>query len=142
MFESDLPIIGNWLEICGIDVEEYVAMLWNNCSADGLEVWITSLALGQPLNIIFESAVWLTAGDGFDHAYPSLLLTSHEEAILCEQEPQENVPDLSHLGAAALSQIGKRRGCPVTSIPEYLQQPDLDHMDTDPEELLEVQNTA
>ena len=87
MFESDLPIIGNWLAICRIDIEEYIAMLRNNCSADGLEVWITSLALGQPLNVIFESVVWSTMGDSFDHAYPSLLLTSYEEAILCEQEP-------------------------------------------------------
>ncbi len=105
-------------------------------------MWIASLALGKPLNIIFESVVWSTAGDEFDHTYPLLLLTSHEEVILCEQELQEDVQDLSHLGVAVPPQASRRRGCPAASIPEYQCQPDLDHTNTDPEELLEVQNMA
>ncbi len=58
------------------------------------------MALREPLNIIFESAVWSMAMDGFDHSYLSLLLTSHATTILCEAAPDED--DLSHLGAVAL----------------------------------------
>ena len=109
MYESDLPIIGNWLAIRGIDVKEYVAMLCNNCcSADGLEVWIASMALGQPLNVVLRALYGpphrtvLTM-----HTHLLELLTDYGEAILCEQEPEEDSDDLSHLGAATPPVVGK-----------------------------------
>ena len=40
-----------------MDVEEYVAEMVQGGEADGLEVWVASMALGHPLNVIFESAV-------------------------------------------------------------------------------------
>ena len=83
----------------GLSIEEYVAILEQGCDSDGLEVWIASVALGQPLNVIFESMVWSMAVDGFDHAYPSLLLTSHATAVLCMEEKEMEESDLSHLGA-------------------------------------------
>ena len=100
-YKSNVQIISSWLAVRGLTIEEYVTILEQGCESDGLEVWIASVALGQPLNIIFESSVWSTAFDGFDHSYPLLLLTSHTTVILCEEERVADKPDLSHLGAAA-----------------------------------------
>ncbi len=93
-------MILSWLAIHGLSVEEYIALLEQQRDSDGLEVWAVSIALGQPINVIFEDAVWSTAAEGFDYLYPSLLLMSHVTAVLCEEEPQEE-EDLSHLGTAA-----------------------------------------
>ena len=95
-----MQIISSWLAIRGLTIKEYVMILEQGYESDGLEVWIASVALGQPLNVIFESTVWSTAINGFDHAYPLLLLTSHATAVLCEEEKVAD-DDLSHLGAAA-----------------------------------------
>ncbi len=101
-FHLDLPIVGNWLAICGLDVEEYMTLLIEGGTADGLEVWVASIALGQPLNVIFDNSLWAMAKDGFDYLYTSLLLTSYCTAVLCECVPDEDQDDdLSHLGAAA-----------------------------------------
>ncbi len=45
-FESDLPMILSWLAICGLSVEEYIALLEQQRDSDGLEVWAASMALG------------------------------------------------------------------------------------------------
>ena len=122
-----------------------MAILEQGCNSDGLEVWIASVALGQPLNVIFESMVWSTEVDGFDHAYPSLLLTSHATAVLCMEEKVMDESDLSHLGTAAqlLSSMPHpataQKGRPVTSVPEYPRVADSDHSDTDPEEMIHAE---
>ncbi len=100
-FELDIQIISSWLAVRGLSIEEYVAILEQGCNSDGLEVWITLVALGQPLNGIFESTVWSTVVDGFDHAYPSLLLICHATAVLYMEEKEIEESDLSHLGAVA-----------------------------------------
>ena len=100
-YELDVQIISSWLAVRGLTIEEYITILEQGHESDRLEVWIASMALSQPLNIIFESLVWSTAFDGFDHSYPLLLLTSHTTVILCEEERVADKPDLSHLGAAA-----------------------------------------
>ncbi len=108
-----------------------------------MEVWAASLALGQPINIIFGDTVWSTSVEGFDHSYPSLLLTSHTTAVLCKEMLNED--DLSHLGTAAspvADSSAPRPGqyrCPIAPIPEYPAQPDSDHTDTDPDELFMVE---
>ncbi len=141
--------MGNWLAICGLDVEEYVILLMNGGAADGLEVWIASIALGQPLNIIFDNSVWAIAHDGFDYSYTSLLLTSHCTAVLCEYVPDKDQQeeDLSHLGVAAPPAAGTsgstqrkitRKGHPTMSIQEYLRRPDSSHSDTDPNKFIEA----
>ena len=98
-YESDVPIIVSWLVIHGLTVDEYVALLEQQRESDGLEVWAASMALGQPINVIFCDMVWSISVEGFDHSHPSLLLTSHATAVLCEEIPNED--DLSHLGTAA-----------------------------------------
>ncbi len=120
---------------------EYVALLqWGN-EADGLEVWVASLALGKFVNVIMDDMVWASAQEGFHHAYPSLFLTNFGWAILYEVEPED---DLSHLGAAVpvppsgglpQPQLRAQWGHPLSQIPEYPQQPDSDRSDTGPEEL-------
>ncbi len=106
---------------------------------------MASLALGKFANVIMDNTVWASAWEGFDHAYPSLLLTNFGQAILCEVEPED---DLSHLGAAVPAppsgglpqpQLKARQGCPLSQIPEYPQQPDSNRSDTDPEELFVVE---
>ncbi len=102
---------------------------------------MVSLALGKFVNVIMDDMVWASAQEGFDHAYPSFLLTNFGQVILCEVEPED---DLSHLGAAVPEppsgrlphpQLKAQQGCPLSQIPEYPQQPDSDRSDTDPEEL-------
>ncbi len=82
--------MGNWLAIHGLDVEEYITLLMDGGAADGLEVWIASIALGQLLNTIFDNSVWATACDSFDYFYTSLLLMSHCTAVLCECVPDKD----------------------------------------------------
>ncbi len=141
-FESDVQIISSWLAVRGLTIEEYVAILEQGHDSDGLEVWIASVALGQPLNMIFESTVWSTEVDGFDHAYPLLLLTSHATAVLCMEEKVMDKSDLSHLGAAAqplssmLCPAIAQKGRPLASVPEYPRVADSDHSDTDLEEMI------
>ncbi len=143
-FELDVQIISSWLAIRGLTIEEYVAILEQGCDSDGLEVWIALVALGQPLNMIFELTVWSTAVNGFDHAYPSLLLTSHATAVLCIEEKVMDESDLSHLGAAAqplssmLRPATAWKGRPLTSVPEYPRVADSDHSDTDPEDMIQA----
>ncbi len=95
--------------------------------------------------MIFESLVWFTAFDGFDHAYPSLLLTSHAIAVLCEEEREADKLDLSHLGAATLPILplpcpeATRKGRLLTSVPEYPRMADSDHIDIDPNEIIHTE---
>ncbi len=144
-YKLDVQIISSWLAIRGLTIEEYIMILEQGCESDRLEVWIASMALGQPLNIIFESSVWSTAFDGFDHSYPSLLLTSHATAILYEEEREVDEPDLSHLGAAAppvlplLYPEVTWKGRPLTLILEYPRLADSDHSDTDPDEMIHAE---
>ncbi len=61
--------------------------------------------------MVFESSVWSTALEGFDTAYPSIVLTSHCSGALCELAPDSTEEeDLSHLGAAAPKALRKHRG--------------------------------
>ena len=105
-------------------------------------MWIASVALGKPLNVIL---VWSTASDGFDHSYPLLLLTSHATAVLCEEEREADESDLSYLGAAVPPILplphpdAAQKGRPLTSIPEYPRLADSDHSDTDPDEMIHTE---
>ncbi len=142
-FDSDLPIVSSWLAIHSIDIEEYVTLLAQSGEVDRLEVWVASMALGCPLNVIFESVVWSTSVDSFNTAYQSLLMTSHYIAVLCKHalDPAEHVvtedeaEDMSHLGAAAPV---KRKGHPVTRTPEYPDRCKSDSNTTDTEQLFEA----
>ena len=104
------------------------------------------MALGQPLNIIFDNSVWVTAKDGFDYSYILLLLTSHCTAVLCECVPDEDQQDddLSHLDAAppAVSTSGSTQirtiRHPKMSILEYPKRLDSSHSDMDPDEFIEA----
>ena len=124
-------------------MEEYVALMAQGGEVDGLEVWVASMALEHPLNVIFESAVWSTSADGFDTTYQSLLMMSHYTVVLCEHAPDpveqtafgDEDEDMSHLGAAAPV---KRKGRPVTMTPEYPNRCDLDSSTTNTEQLFEV----
>ncbi len=71
-----------------------------------MEVWAASIALGQPINIIFDDVVWSASAAGFDHSHPLLLLTSYATAILCEEDPPKD--DLSQIGAAAPLVLGEQ----------------------------------
>ena len=103
-YESDIQIISSWLAICSLTVDEYVALLEQQKESDGLEAWAASIALGQPINVIFDDVVWSTSAAGFDHSYLLLLFTSHATAILCEEDPPED--DLSQMGEAAPLVLG------------------------------------
>ncbi len=140
-YYPEIPIITSWLAIHGLDVEEYITLLSQGREVDGLEVWVASVALGRPLNIVFETTVWSTVASGFDHAFPLLVLTSHASALLCVEEQISDNEDLLHLGAAA-APVGshKKKGHPVTSTVPFPVQPNSEHMDTDTEELLRAES--
>ncbi len=139
-----MQIISSWLAIRGLTIEEYIMILEQGCESDRLEVWIASMALGQPLNVIFESIVWSTAINGFDHAYPSLLLTSHATAVLCKEEKVAD-DNLLHLGAAAppippmVCSGAAQKGRPLALVPEYPRVADSEHSDTDPDEMIHTE---
>ncbi len=93
-YDSDLPIIGKWLTIHGLDLLEYLVHLSQGGSSDGLELWSAAIALGQHFNVMFESSVWLTAKDGVDEANTWLCLTSYDKAVLCQLKVQDSVDEM------------------------------------------------
>ncbi len=119
--ETDILVISSWLAVHGLDVSEYIALLQWGDEADGLEVWAASLALGRFMNVVMDDTVWATAHEGFNHGFPSLLMTNFGHAILCEVELEEDLPSL---GAAvpAPTVSGQQRMCkghPLSQVPEY-----------------------
>ncbi len=146
-FEYNIQIISSWLAVRGLTIEEYAVILEQGCDSNGLEVWAASITLGQPLNVVFKSLVWSTARDGFDHAYPLLLLTSHVTAVLCEEEKvaEDEPADLSHLSAAAApipltQQTGMaRKGRLLALVLEYPRVADSDHSDMDPDKMIHAE---
>ncbi len=140
-YSVDLHMIEKWLAVHGLSIQDYSVHLMANGSSDGLELWMASMVMNIPINMVMEDSVWTTARDGVELAYTSLLLTSYNDAILCCEVPNQ---DLSHEGAAApplqspLSIPRQHRGRPLISIPEYPEQQDSSHSNTDPIELLDA----
>ncbi len=88
-FTSDLPIIGNWLALHGLTVDDNCDHLLTGGPADGLEIWTASQAMAQSFNIVFETVMWGTAHNGVDFIYPIMLLTSNSKGMWCVPKDQE-----------------------------------------------------
>ncbi len=90
-----VPMIEKWLMVCGLSLDEYFKILGDGGSSDGLEVWVTSLALDKAVNFVMEDSVWWTSVTGVDFKYPTFLLASYDELIPCAQQED----DLEEQGA-------------------------------------------
>ena len=99
-YSSDLHMIKKWLAVHGLSIQEYSMHLLANGSSDSLELWMASMAMNIPINVVIEDSIWSTARDGVELAYTLLLLTTYNDAILCCEVPDQ---DLSHEGAASPS---------------------------------------
>ena len=80
---THVPMIDKWLAVQGLNLQEYLGILGDNRTSDGLEVWVASLVMNQPLNAIMADSVWYTACDGLDFSYPTIMLTSFECGMFC-----------------------------------------------------------
>ncbi len=153
MYRGDIPVLESWLPVCSLDLSEYTAHLLSGGSSDGPEVLAASVAMNIPINVVMDDAVWSTALDGVELAFPTILLSSYDAGFMCvaDQDSTDNpsqdtaaATDLSHLGAAAPTSSGgvKCLGRPLTAIPEYPNYPDSDRTDTNPDDLFTEEAVA
>ncbi len=82
-------MIEKWLAVQGISLQDYLQILGDNGSSDGLKVWAALMALNWLVNVVISDTIWSTTHEGLDFAYPTILLTSFEHGMLCALEEQE-----------------------------------------------------
>ncbi len=93
----------------GLDFNDYAAHLRDGGLCDGLEIWLVSLILQCPINIVQESMVYCTFWLGVDFQCPIVTLTGYGHGVLCTleqtddkqvelplQHPQQEVPKAGH----------------------------------------------
>ena len=97
-YASEVHMIEKWLVVCGLTLQDYLLHLRGQGASDGLELWLTSMGMDTPFNVVLEDVVWSMSHAGIDYQYPIFMLVSYKDFILCEEQPDD---DLSHLGAVA-----------------------------------------
>ena len=142
---ADLLMIEKWLVVRGILLSEYQQILGNQGALDGLEVWAASMAFDQPINVVPEDSVWGTTHNSIDFTYPTFLLSDYDKFVPCALSCE----DVDQLAVAAplptsptLMVERSKGGQPLMSIPEYVDQVDSEHEDTDPDTLLTTETVA
>ncbi len=137
-YAPDVHMIEKWLAVCGLILQDYLQYLKGQGASDGLELWLTSMRMNTPFDVVLKDVVWSTSQADIDFQYPIFMLVSYMDFILCEEQSDD---DLSQLGAAApqlaASAVQQVGGRPLTSIPEYPPTRDSYHLDTDPDSLLD-----
>ncbi len=86
---SEILPVQCWLTARGLTLNNYILHLEEEGMADGLEVWLVSLAMGTPINMVLEDVAWCSEALGIDFSYYTLILTSFGMAVLCLPEEQE-----------------------------------------------------
>ncbi len=83
-----------WLLARGLDFHNYVVHLKEDGLCDVLEVWLVSLILQQPLNMVQESTVQCTYHLSLDFQYTTYVLSSYGHGVLftLDQSDEEPVP--------------------------------------------------
>ena len=97
-YASDVHMIEKWLAVCGLTLQDYLLHLKGQGTSDGLELWLTSMGMDTPFNVVLEDVVWSTSHAGIDFQYPIFMLVSYTDFILCEEQLDD---DLSQLGVVA-----------------------------------------
>ncbi len=144
-WSSELPIVTKWLAIRGLDLDEYLMHLEGGGGSDGLELWVASLAMSKPVNVVMESTVWSTGMAGVEEENIWICLTSHDSGQLCVLHISSQEDDLSSMGAAASPLWSKphaKGGRPLMAIPKHVDLPDSDCEDTDTEDLYTAEQVA
>ncbi len=91
-------MIEKWLAVHGLTLQDYLLHLKGQGTSDGLELWLTSMGMDTPFNVVLEDVVWSTSHAGIDFQYPIFMLVSYTDFILCEEQLDD---DLSQLGVVA-----------------------------------------
>ena len=91
-------MIKKWLAVHGLILQDYLQQLKGQGTSDGLELWLTSMGMDTPFNVVLKDMVWSTSWVGIDFQYPIFMLVSYMDFILCEEQSDD---DLSQLGVAA-----------------------------------------
>ena len=66
--------------------------LESDCSSDGLELWLMSIGMNTPFNVVMDDCVYSTSQGGIDFSQPIFLLVSYSEFIPCEEVPDDEDP--------------------------------------------------
>ncbi len=84
-----LPQVGQWLSSRGLTLDDYISHLIDDGMANSLEVWLISLAMNTPINIVLKDVMWSTASTGIDFSFYMIILTLFGMAIPCLPEEPE-----------------------------------------------------
>ncbi len=71
LHEQQIPQVRKWTAARGLSIKDYLEHLHAEGTADGLEVWLASLAAIAPVNIVQEDHVWGSWRDGIDFSQPT-----------------------------------------------------------------------
>ena len=95
-YKSSLNPVHRWLEVQGLDFDDYVSHLLAGGIVDGLEAWLVSVATNTLLNIVLEDTVWSLSISGIDFQYYTLVLTSFGMAVQCLPKENSNNDELAN----------------------------------------------
>ncbi len=100
----------------GLDFNNYAAHLKDGGLCDGLEIWLVSLILQCPINVVQESMVYCTFQSGVDFQCPIMALTGYGCRVMCtlEQMDDEQVKLPLQYPQQEVSKVG----CPITAVIE------------------------
>ena len=78
-----------WLSAHSLDFKQYLGNMQSGGTCDGLELWLVSVVMGSPLNIVQQDMMWCSLWTGVDlEAYPTLLLTVYGKGLWCKPVPE------------------------------------------------------
>ncbi len=109
LYALEIHMIKKWLGVCRLNLEDYLVHLESDHSSDGLELWLMSIGMDTPFNVIMDDCVCSTLQDGLDFSQPIFLLASYSEFIPCEEVPDDENPVEGWL---QLSRIGQHHCLP------------------------------
>ncbi len=96
-YEKLLPQVKHWTSAQGLSVVDYIEHLHVDSAADGLEVWLSSLASRIAVNIVQEDHVWGSSHEGIDFSKPTYVLTGFGQAVSCLLEQDSATEELPEI---------------------------------------------
>ena len=133
LYCSEVPMIEKWLAVRDLTLADYISYLQEGGTSAGLELWMASLATNTPINVFMEDEAFSMAVTGLDLDQPTLVLTSFHSGVWCREGEEEASAVASPPTPVTLRRVG---GHPC--VQEQDISSSFSGMDTDPEELFEV----
>ncbi len=94
LYEAMLPQVWQWTSAQGLSMVDYIKHLWADSTADGLEVWLSSLASGTTVNIVQEDHVWGSSCEGIDFSKLTYVLIGFGQAVSCLLEQDSTTEEV------------------------------------------------